>query len=87
MIEKITSLSSLPQFNGGATEHGLFTFVVVCLALLMTIFAVVAVKSIIFGIQTIWTKGCEVRQSAINAKIKIEEEHTKQIQIKPKMSW
>jgi hypothetical protein len=86
MFEKIKQLSELPAFNGGTAEHVLFVLVIVVFLTLFTITIVLVARYAVKGIQEMWSRLCDVRQSAINAKTKIEEQYTLQIQSKGKTS-
>lgn len=86
MFEKIKQLSELSTFNGGTAEHVLFIIVIIAFLTLTTIAIVLITRYIIKGIQEMWSRLCDVRQSAITTKAKIEEQYTLQIQSKGKTS-
>ena len=86
MFEKIIQLSQIPAFSGGTAEHVLFGFVIVASLTLLTITIVLIFRYAIKGIENMWSRICDIRQSIINSKVKIEEEYTKQIESKGKTS-
>lgn len=86
MFEKIKQLSELSPFSGGTTEHVMFTLVLIVFLVLVAVVIILIAHYLIKGIQEMWSRLCDIRQNAIDAKVKIEQEYTKQIQVKGKTS-
>ena len=81
ILQQITQLSQLPVFTGGQTEHALFVFFLVALALCVTVLIVLVVRAIIKGIVELWRLICEVRKHSLDTKIKCEQEITERTRI------
>ena len=79
MFEKIIQFSELPAFTGGRTEHALFVMALIASLTLCIVMIILIFRYSIKGIENMWSKICEIRITAINAKVEKEQEYTKQI--------
>ena len=81
MFEKITQFSQLPVFTGGKVEHALFVVFCIAIAFCIMLTVIMTVNYFIKGIVEIWKLRCEVKRRALDIKVQIEQELTKQTQI------